>query len=387
MKKKNVFFIILFLLLLLAVGTTGIYASGQGTVSNVNTGVVNIEIDEFTLDENGKETPWVDGVLVAPGSVISKIPYFTATGNDCYIRATITIDGLHKDAKPITHEDFNGISEDWVKIGDYFYYKKPLKTKESIDFFHSFTVPQEWGNNINPSNADDWDFSIDVTVDAIQADNFQPDFDGEKPWGDVEIKDSIHKDGYDVNIFTGSSETNMTIIIEDLDKIVVSSENFFEGFKTMMPGDELSDDIEINSKENCKVYFSSTALKDVEFLEKLDFKVVVTQKGKDNVVYQGKLGDSLDKILLGEFKKGEKATVTFTVSMPSDLDNEYTLRDGSVKWTFKSTATKNNGEAQTGDDMQVMLILGLLIVSGVTTIGVVVAKKKKEQKTNDEKQS
>lgn len=203
MKNKNV---ILALLTTMMLSTSGIYASESCTVDNLENGVVNIEIDEFTLNDEGKEVPWVDGIGVLPGMNVSKIPYFTATGNDCYIRATVKVDEEVKTNHPITVENLRGISEDWIRVGDYFYYKYPLKTNETVDFFHGFTVPNEWDDSVNPANIGDWGVVLNVVVDAIGADNFSPDFESESPWGDNTIQESVHKDGCDVNVFTESEE-------------------------------------------------------------------------------------------------------------------------------------------------------------------------------------
>ena len=49
MKKKRIAYLTLSLMLLL--GTGGIYAAKQEAINNVDTGVVNIEIDEYIFGE------------------------------------------------------------------------------------------------------------------------------------------------------------------------------------------------------------------------------------------------------------------------------------------------------------------------------------------------
>ena len=63
-------------------------------------------------------------------------------------------------------------------------------------------------------------------------------------------------------------------------------------------------------------------------------KIVLTKDGKDIVIHDGKLNADIKNKSLGIFEKNEKAILTFTVQMPTELDNQYTLRNGSVKWTF-----------------------------------------------------
>lgn len=377
MRKKIIYAsLLLAMLLVLSIGIGGIYAGRQKAINKIDTGVVNIQIEEYTLDEDGKRVPWENNIKVLPGTVVNKIPCFTATGNDCYVRATIQIEENVETGHPIILDDFKGISEDWIKIGDYFYYKKILKTNETVDFFHNFTVPMEWDDTVNPRNIGDWGFSVTVTVDAVQSDNFTPNFEGASPWGEVVIKESIHKDGYDINLFTTNSETNMSIIIDDKSEIIVEPDDFFEGFKTMLPGDVLTDSVEIDTDERCKLYFSSESLTDIDLLQNINLKLMLTKNGKQTVVYEGVLDAQIDEILLGEFKKGEKGKLTFTVSMPKELDNEYSLRKASVKWSFRTVKVDIFGNPQTGDNNMVLPYMLLLVVSGCLMIFFTVRKKK-----------
>jgi hypothetical protein len=375
--------LLLSLVLIFAMGANGVYAGSQDAVSHVDTGVVNIVISEYTLDSNGETVPWIDGIPVSPGTTVSKIPYFTATGNDCYIRAKVEVDGIKDEATPITNRDLYGISDKWINVGEYYYYKTPLKTNESVDFFHGFTVPTTWNDKVNPSNIGDWKFSMNVVVDAIQADNFLPDFESETPWGDVVIKDSIHKDGYDVNEFTANKDTNMSIIISDYDNIIVEPEDFFEGLKTMVPGDSLTDSVEIDSRYNSKLYFTTESLDDIDLLQNIKLLIVLTRDGEDKVIYDGVLDSKIDNMLLGEFKNGEKGKLSFSIYMPSELDNEYTLRDGTVKWTFR--AKPINPRPQTGDESPLMLYAGMMLFSGLSIIILLIAplfKRKKISSVN-----
>jgi hypothetical protein len=350
-------------------GTTGIYAANNYAINNLNTGVVNIAITEYTLNEEGAEVPYVGERDVLPGMIISRIPYFTATGNDCYIRAKVEWSGVKEEATQFTDEDLHGISEDWIKAGDYYYYKNVVETNESVNFFNSFTIPTSWGDEINPSNVGEWGFSMKVIVDAVQSENFTPDFESGAPWGNIIIKESIHKDGYDVNTFTGTSETDMSILIEDYANIVVDPDDFFTGLKTMVPGDVLTDSIEIRSKQACELYFSTESLVDIDLLQKLPLTVVLTKGGVDTVVYEGTLDSQLNKVSLGDFAENEKATLTFTISMPAELDNEYTLRNASVKWTFEADkAPIPDGPPQTGDSSLLWVSIGLLVFSGIAMI-------------------
>lgn len=380
MKKNfNIVLMVLILLFIFAFGAQGVYANSQEVVNNVSTGVVNIEIDEYTLNEKGEEVPWIDGVDVLPGMTISKIPYFTATGNDCFIRATIVADGV-KAETPIAFEHFKGISKDWVQVGEYYYYMYPLKTNESIDFFHSFVIPSDWANDANPSDVGDWNFSIKIIVDAVQAENFAPNFTSNAPWGDIVIEDSIHKNGYDINVFTSNSETNMSIIIEDNDNVITAPNDLFHGFKTLMPGDILTDSVEINSKKHCKLFLTTESIADVELLQKLQLQIILVEDANGKVLYNGTMDSQITDMLIGEFEKGETGTLMFTVLVPEELNNAYALRNGSVKWVFDARDVGiNNDSPQTGDNSFIALYISMMICSGSALVVLLIYSIKKRR--------
>ena len=77
----------------------------------------------------------------------------------------------------LSDEELDGISDEWVKQGEYYYYTQPLKNGESADFFQNVTIPAAW-----TSKAQDRVLGLTVTAEAVQAANFTPDFNSESPW-------------------------------------------------------------------------------------------------------------------------------------------------------------------------------------------------------------
>ena len=57
--------------------------------------------------------------------------------------------------------------------------------------------------------------------------------------------------------------------------------------------------------------------------------------------------------------------------MPKELDNEYTLRNGTVKWTFKAERVKTG--PQTGDDSPLYLYVGIMLFSGISILAILVS--------------
>ena len=379
MRKNKLFLALLFLALLLVsvLGINNIYAGKQEVINEINTGIVNIEIEEYQLNEQNEEILWKNNKDVLPGMTVSWIPYIKSTGNDCYVRVKIDVEQAVDTEQPITLNNFNDISNDWVLVDDYYYYKHPLKTNEKTDFFHSFTVPGEWDDSVNPRNIGEWDFSITLIFDAVQSDNFTPDFESHNPWDGLVVKESKQKDGYDINIFTTTTESEISIVIEDYDNIVIKPDNFFEGLDNMVPGDTLSDTVTIKSNKNSEIFFSTDSLSDIELLKNVGLTLALHKDGKTNVIYDGVLDSNIHKLSLGKYDKKEESKLTFTIHMPKELDNEFSLRNASVKWVFDVVPNKN-GNPKTNDDNMSIVALIVLMCASIIII-VLIMKKKKEK--------
>lgn len=198
MKKKSMMTLLLTVSLTAAVGvgTTLAYFTDKDEQSNVVTmGHVDISLTERSEDENAEaETEGIVYREVVPGAVLSKIPEITLeeTSRDAYIRTAVTIKfvdenqneiGIWKNGRDVTADykeallaACNFAPDKWTKGEDgYFYYSEKLtQENKSAELFTTVTVPAAWGNETA-----DTQFVIELTAEAIQADNFTP---GEAGW-------------------------------------------------------------------------------------------------------------------------------------------------------------------------------------------------------------
>ncbi len=64
------------------------------------------------------------------------------------------------------------------------------------------------------------------------------------------------------------------------------------------------------------------------------FRLVIRQEG--TTLYTGTLGaqDLQYPVSLGRYQPGEKGSIHFTLTLPSELDNAYARRETSVNWVF-----------------------------------------------------
>lgn len=123
-----------------------------------------------------------------PGDSISKIPRITNYAQPCWVRARIVMENNRNQMDGIQEEMLVGISSKWVRRGEYYYYTKALKKRESVDLFHSVKIPESWTEEHNGQ-----ELGMVIQAEAIQKANFTPDFSGMSPWGNQEIELCVHE--------------------------------------------------------------------------------------------------------------------------------------------------------------------------------------------------
>ncbi len=179
---------------LAVIGVAGIIAYFSDTVKVTNyttLGIVDIDLSEYMIDDKGNKVAWEDKVDVVPGEKISKIPEIKAVKGsaDCYIRAKVELfcqdENLQKSSEMLTLDNLNVNEKEWYycKNDGYFYYTKILTDEsEPIQLFSQVEIPSSLNNTWSLQQ-----LQIDVTVDAIQSKNFEPNFEenSEEPWPDI----------------------------------------------------------------------------------------------------------------------------------------------------------------------------------------------------------
>lgn len=333
MKRQLVAALAVISIVLCASGTV-IYAMPESSVVNhFRTGIVDIDLKEYMLLENGKETEWSDSGNVFPGMKISKIPRIINNGNDCYVRVKITFG----DMDVLNEANIFGMDDSWIKAEDgYYYYKNILMNKDSVDVFRGITVPEALSREKLEGQ-----ISLEIDADAVQADNFTPDFESSDPWRSTEIlKNEKNNDYEDI---LSSEKENVSLQIEyqgEAGKLIVNPEDFFSNFPVLLPGDSYSDRavIENSGSNEAKIYFKNEILKEDEILDKIRLTVSFIQNERETLVYEGSLkGEELvQSICLGTIPPGEKGELCFKIDVPESLDNAYSKITSCVKWIFST---------------------------------------------------
>lgn len=163
-----------------------------------------------------------------------------------------------------------------------------------------------------------------------------------------------------------------------------SDSDLFDGFKNVMPGDVLTETIQIeNTSKNCdyvKIYMraqvhdangnplsEAVAEKtDLVTMEAFLSQLTMTVWNGKEVIYQAS-PDELDglseNVLLGTFRRGERTELTVELKVPIEMDNTYMNQIGEVDWVFVAEELNDPEKVQTGDSANVLLWVGIMAVT------------------------
>lgn len=121
-----------------------------------------------------------------------------------------------------------------------------------------------------------------------------------------------------------------------------SGTDLFENFKDVMPGDTLTETIEVKNDSGRSDYvtvYLKAQIHDkadaamLDFLSRLHLKVY----DSGNLIFDGAANETdglTDNVRLGTFHKGEGTTLQVELTVPIELGNEYANRIGKVDWVF-----------------------------------------------------
>lgn len=155
-------------------GTLAYFTDSKVAENTITMGDVDIDLDEPKYDEDHPNKEITD---VTPNQEIEKDPTISIKegSKDAYIRCKISITGDNGFTLPEGYAEqleanANIDTTLWKKGNDgYYYYKKKVTAGDKVSFFTKVKVPETWGSEVANQS-----ISMDVTAEAIQADNFTP---------------------------------------------------------------------------------------------------------------------------------------------------------------------------------------------------------------------
>lgn len=342
--------------LVLTICGTGIYARSTVAVENrFDTGIVDIALDEYQLDQNGGVESWEDNPMLLPGSRISKIPEVTNRGNDCWVRVKLSFENV----EGLDHSCLYGLDEDLIYHEDgYFYLHRVLTMGEKFRIFEGLNIPADFCQT-----NEDRQFQLHIQVDAIQSRNVAADFDRESPWGTVVIEKQLDEGPHSIREVT----VEHPFLLEyqaDAKQLMINAEDFFANISTLVPGDEYRDAVQLVNQGTSpmNLYFCSQAVTRSTLLDDIQLSICTEYDGVETNVYDGAIRaeDLSDEILLMTIPAGEVAWVHFAVTVPAELDNDDAQLAGAVRWIFSTEEIADFTAPETGDQTPIGLFMVIL---------------------------
>lgn len=148
-----------------------------------------------------------------------------------------------------------------------------------------------------------------------------------------------------------------------------SPTDLFTEFKNVMPGDQLTEKIEINNtglfNKHIKVYIRAKGaqLQTDEFLSQM--KLTVKHEDKDSNLFEAPADETAqlkDWVLLGTIYKGGKITLDVTLTVPIEMKNDWAEQTGYLDWEFKVEEIEENPN-KTGDTFPLVFLTGVMVIS------------------------
>ena len=168
-----------------------------------------------------------------------------------------------------------------------------------------------------------------------------------------------------------------------------SPTDMFVNFKGVMPGDQLSQQIEVrNDVKNdvkIKLYMRSLGANEgsEEFLKQMTLGVKAADGSELFAACADETAQLTDWVCLGTFYSGAKTTLDVTLNVPVEMGNDFAEQVGSLDWEFAveelPVEPTDPVGPKTGDDTPVALYAAICAVCAGAVVFLIATRKKKEQ--------
>ncbi len=350
------------------------------TTQHIETGVIEIDLREKAggnTDGSEKEMPYL-----LPGETIENVYEIVNKGCPCYVRASCSFTEFNDEL------EIYGIPDEWVynPADGYYYYTEVLENGSVISFFEGFNVPVDF-----PQDNENMAIELNVFAQAVQAENFTPDLASDAPWGSIVIEDASITKEYSVSgRILGNGALRVTYL-GGAEQLFVNRNDLFSNLPFVMPGDVFEQTVSLKNTGGKAVdlYFYTACPEEDELLEKIALTLRADTGNGSRLIYQGPLtGRSLEgraaAALLGTVMPGGTGTLTFSLDVPKELTNAYSLNASEVRWIFAAETIERNittvysgKNPNTGDNNGTGIYIIVLAATAAAAAGAIIKKRRR----------
>ena len=171
-----------------------------------------------------------------------------------------------------------------------------------------------------------------------------------------------------------------------------SHTDLFPNFKDVMPGDSILQPITVkndaSNKVKVKIYMRSLGAHEdsVEFLSQLQLRVEKSEENTMAYMFDAAANETAqlsDWVCLGTLYSGGEVNLNVILDVPVELGNDYQQQIGYLDWEFMIEEYEiESGDPEppkTGDNAQIWLWIGLLVMSLSAMMILVLAWKQRDK--------
>lgn len=165
-----------------------------------------------------------------------------------------------------------------------------------------------------------------------------------------------------------------------------SPTDLFENFKGVMPGDTLTQKIDVRNaadeKVNVKIYMRALGAKEgsEEFLSQMTLNVKAADGAELFDAPADQTAQLSDWVCLGTFKSGANTALDVNLNVPVTMGDDFQQAIGYLDWEFMvEEFPVDDTNPKTGDETPIALYVTVCAVSAAVIILLLLTRRKKEE--------